>query len=54
MKDFLNPEYVLFGVDDDDAAEKAQSLYSSIHDRPFYKTTIKNAELIKVAYNIVN
>ena len=51
MRDFMNPEYVLFGVDDDEAAEKAQSLYSSIHDRPFYKTTIKNAELIKVAYN---
>ena len=51
MRDFLNPEYVLFGVDDDGAAEKAQSLYSSLHDRPFYKTTIKNAELIKVAYN---
>mgnify|MGYP003117062462 FL=1 len=51
MRDFMNPEYVLFGVDDDGAAEKAQSLYSSIHDRPFYKTTIKNAELIKVAYN---
>ena len=51
MRDFMNPEYVLFGVDDDKAAEKAQSLYSSIHDRPFYKTTIKNAELIKVAYN---
>ena len=51
MRDFLNPEYVLFGVDDDGAAEKAQSLYSTLHDRPFYKTTIKNAELIKVAYN---
>jgi len=51
MRDFLNPEYILFGVDDDEAAQKAQSLYSSLHDRPFYKTTIKNAELIKVAYN---
>ena len=30
MRDFLNPEYVLFGVDDDGAAEKAQSLYSSL------------------------
>ena len=51
IKDFLNPEFVLFGVDDKKAAGKAKELYSSCHDRPFYETTIKNAELIKVAYN---
>ena len=51
MKDFLSPEFVLFGVDDDGAASKAEELYSTLHSRPFYKTTIKNAELIKVAYN---
>jgi UDPglucose 6-dehydrogenase len=51
MRDFLNPEYVLFGVDDEEAAEKAEAFYKTLHDRPFYKTAIKNAELIKVAYN---
>ncbi len=51
MRDFLNPEYVLFGVDDEGAAEKAEAFYKTLHDRPFYKTAIKNAELIKVAYN---
>lgn len=51
MKDFLNPEFVLFGVDDDSAAKKAESLYRTLHDRPFFKTSIKNAELIKVSYN---
>jgi UDPglucose 6-dehydrogenase len=51
MRDFLNPEYVLFGVDDEEAAIKAAEFYRTLHDRPFYKTAIKNAELIKVAYN---
>ena len=51
MRDFLHPEYVLFGVDDKAAAEKAETFYRTLHDRPFYKTAIKNAELIKVAYN---
>ena len=51
MRDFLQPEYVLFGVDDEAAAEKAEAFYRTLHDRPFYKTAIRNAELIKVAYN---
>jgi UDPglucose 6-dehydrogenase len=38
-------------VDDEEAAEKAESFYKTLHNRPFYKTRIKNAELIKVAYN---
>ena len=51
MRDFLHPEYVLFGVDNQEAADKAEAFYRTLHDRPFYKTAIKNAELIKVAYN---
>ncbi len=51
IPDFLNPEFVLFGVDDPDAANTAEAFYRTIHDRPFFKTTIKSAELIKVAYN---
>ena len=51
IRDFLNPEYILFGVDDKGAALKAEEFYRTLHDRPFYKTTIINAELIKVAYN---
>lgn len=51
MRDFLNPEFVLFGVDDEMASKKAEELYRTLHDRPFFKTKIKNAELIKVAYN---
>lgn len=51
MRDFLNPEFVLFGVDDAEAAKSAEKLYRTLHDRPFFKTSIKNAELIKVSYN---
>ena len=51
IRDFLYPEFILFGVDDDQAALKAQNFYKTICDSPFYKTTIENAELIKVCYN---
>lgn len=51
IKDFLYPEFILFGVDDDYAAKKAEEFYKTICDSPFYKTTIENAELIKVSYN---
>ena len=51
IPDFLNPEFVLFGVDDYEAAEIAQDFYTTIHDRPFFQTDLESAELIKVAYN---
>jgi UDPglucose 6-dehydrogenase len=51
MRDFLNPEFVLFGVRDPEAADRARELYGTLHDRPLYETSIENAELIKVAYN---
>jgi len=51
MRDFLHPEFVLFGVDDDWAARTAERFYRTITHAPFYKTTIENAELIKVVYN---
>jgi UDPglucose 6-dehydrogenase len=49
--DFLNPEFVLLGVDDEDAANKVISFYSKIHNKKVFKTSVKNAELIKVSYN---
>jgi UDPglucose 6-dehydrogenase len=49
--DFEKPEFVLLGSDDDAAAEAVVQCYKSIHDRPIFRTTIKTAELIKVAYN---
>lgn len=51
IHDFTHPEFVLFGVDDEKAAQKAEEFYKTIHSRPFYKTSIKSAELVKVAYN---
>ena len=51
LSDFLNPEFVLFGYDEEGAADTAEKFYSTLHSRPVYRTTIKNAELIKVSYN---
>ena len=51
IRDFLNPEFVLFGQRDPEAAAKAKELYATLHDRPLYETSIENAELIKVSYN---
>jgi len=51
IRDFLWSEFILFGVDDDWAAEKAEKFYRTINHSPFFKTTIENAELIKVVYN---
>lgn len=51
VDDFLNPEFVLFGTDSDSTASRVKELYSSLHSKPFYETSIKNAELIKVSYN---
>ena len=51
IRDFLYPEFILFGVDDIFASNKAEEFYKTICDSPFYKTTVENAELIKVLYN---
>ena len=51
MRDFLHPEFVLFGHDDDWALNKSEKFYRTISHAPVFKTTIENAELIKVLYN---
>ena len=51
MRDFLHPEFILFGNDDDWALNKAKKFYKTITHAPIYETTIENAELIKVTYN---
>ena len=48
INDFLNSEIILFGVDNEDAAKQAEKFYKTINKTPFYKTTLENAELIKV------
>lgn len=51
VSDFLNPEIVLFGVDDPEAVAKAKEFYRTITDAPFHEMSIVNAELVKVNYN---
>ena len=51
MRDFLHPEFVLFGVDDLSAYKICKEFYKTITNAPLYETTIENAELIKVSYN---
>lgn len=51
MRDFLNPEFVLFGIDDPYALEMGKKFYRTITNVKLFDTTIENAELIKVAYN---
>ena len=47
IRDFLYPEFILFCVDDEQAALKAPSFYKTICVYPFYTTTIENAECIQ-------
>jgi UDPglucose 6-dehydrogenase len=51
IQDFTSPEFVLFGYDDEKAYDMARQFYSTMHDRPIYKCTIEEAEMIKVTYN---
>ncbi len=51
IDDFLKPEFVLLGVDDDAAAAKAEAFYRTIHGAPIQRTCIEDAEIIKVLYN---
>jgi len=51
MRDFLHPEFILFGIDDLEAYKIGKELYKTITNAPLYETTIENAELIKVSYN---
>ena len=52
MRDFIEPEFILFGEHHDDALEKAKEFYSAFTTCPIYDTNIENAELLKVAYNL--
>lgn len=51
IKDFSNPEFVLFGMDDENAYSVAKDFYSTLHEKPLYRCTIEEAEMIKVTYN---
>jgi UDPglucose 6-dehydrogenase len=48
IRDFLDPEFVLLGGDD---AGVVESFYRSFTDANVWRTSVENAELIKVSYN---
>lgn len=51
VADFLRPEFVLLGSDDQAALDDVAALYATVHDRPVHAVSIESAELLKVAYN---
>ena len=51
INDFLNPEFVLMGIDDKDAADKLKLFYKTLHNKEVFECTLDEAELIKVSYN---
>lgn len=51
IRDFLNPEFILCGLDSEVTAEKLKTFYKSITDASFIRMNIAEAELTKVAYN---
>ena len=48
LRDYLDPEFVLLGGDE---AGTVQRFYRTFTNAAVYRTSIENAELIKVAYN---
>lgn len=51
IHDFLNPEFTLLGVDDEQAAETMSTFFTEMTNAPVFKTDINTAEGIKVFYN---
>ena len=51
MRDFLNPEFVLLGSDEEDVVAKMESFYATVTCAPVFRMSIESAELTKVAYN---
>jgi len=51
INDFMNPEFVLMGVDDKEAASTLKEFYSTLHSKDVFECSINEAELIKVSYN---
>jgi len=53
VQDFLYPDRVVVGADDDATRDRMASIYASMHDAgvPVIRTSVKTAELIKYAAN---
>lgn len=51
VEDFVKPEFLLLGADDERDASVVAKLYEKIHTAPVRYMSISSAELTKVAYN---
>lgn len=53
LADFLEPSFVIIGASDERAWRMAKGMYERLctHRPPFYRTSLVNAELIKIALN---
>lgn len=52
IKDFLDPEFVLIGHDNNgEEARQLAEFYKTLHDKPHLITDVTTAEAIKVSYN---
>lgn len=51
MRDFLDPEFVLVGTDDDEVARTMRTFYKTIGPAHMKRMSVVSAELTKVAYN---
>ena len=50
-RDLVKTEFILLGSVDEDSSRELIKFYKTITDAPIHKTTLENAELIKVTYN---
>ena len=53
IDDFLNPEFVLIGSDENGRLEEVYDFYKTIHNKRLLFTDITTAECIKVSYNTI-
>jgi UDPglucose 6-dehydrogenase len=51
ISDFLNPEFILIGSDDDSSAQRLANFYTKVNNAEPKIMKIESAELTKVAYN---
>jgi len=51
MRDFLDPEFILLGVDDPEAAQLVERFYATVTTAPVCRMSVESAELTKVCYN---
>lgn len=51
LEDYLNPEFDLLGVVDENAARIVEDFYATINDAPIVRTDVTTAEGAKVLYN---